>query len=390
VRTRGEPESAEALAEALLASDSDETQDLTHGFHTYPGRMHPRLARELIARWAEPSAVVLDPFCGSGTVLVESLVAGCKPQGVDLNPLALRISSVHCALRDASARRRFVRQSRHVAEASEERVRSRAKANLPEDRSLSQYYAPHVFIELSGLRDEVVRTEDDAERQALLIVWSSLLVKFSNKRADTSEDHVEKRIRKGLVSEFFARKAAELALRWEALYEAAPQDAFDVRLECGDARRLHELLGPRFRADLIVSSPPYGGTYDYVQQHALRNAWFDLDTSEFRENEIGARRSLQRTTGGQARWNAELSAVLQSLRSVVHDGSHVILWMGDAELTGQRISADEQVAGLAPGAGFTLVAAAAQSRPNLRGGPDRFEHLLLLAPISQGGRRSRA
>ena len=380
ITTHGDPQLAAELEAALTAADSDEINDLTHGFHTYPARMHPLLARELVARFSQPGDVVLDPFCGSGTVLVEALASGRKPQGVDLNPLALRITEAHCALRTASARRRFERHLVQVAEASEERVRTRARAHIPVDTEIQAFYQPHVLFEISGLREEIDRVPDEADRRAMLVVFSSLLIKFSRKRADTSPDTVEKRIRKGLVTEFFARKGHELSLRWEALYDAAPRDAFEARLMCGDARDLGLLLGARFQADLIASSPPYGGTYDYARHHAIRNAWFGFETDRLQEREIGARRTLSRSRDGAGRWDDELLATLRAMREVSHEDTRVILWIGDAEIEGRRIPADEQVHELAPHAALELVASAAQPRQDPRGGPERMERLLLLEP----------
>ena len=51
------------------------TQQYSHGFHQYPARMHPEIARRIIQKYAADSAdVVIDPFMGSGGVLVESLL----------------------------------------------------------------------------------------------------------------------------------------------------------------------------------------------------------------------------------------------------------------------------------------------------------------------------
>jgi 16S rRNA G966 N2-methylase RsmD len=385
IQQQGDPRWSSVLAETLAATDSDAdaTDDLTHGFHTYPARMHPRLAREAIARFAQPGDKVLDPFCGSGTVLVEALVAGCRPTGLDLNPVGLRISEVHCTLLDPAQRRRFEQQARAVAAVSEARVRSRARAQLVLPEDLQQLYQAHVLFELSGLREEIEKLQRDEDKRPLMVVFSALLVKFSRLRADTSSDVIDKRIRKGLVTEFFVRKASELAQRWEALFDAAPQTVFPVKLICGDARELPRLLGPRYQADLVLCSPPYGGTYDYARQHALRNAWFGFDSQRFEDREIGARRSLSQGPGTLERWNEELGSVLNSMRNVLSPSGHVLLWMGDAELSGRRLPADEQLARLAPSADLTPLAAVSQARTDPRGGPPRAEHLLLLAPKSR-------
>jgi len=383
IRSAGEPETASHLAAAIAAGDGAPADDLTHGFHTYPARMHPVLAREVIGGLARPGDVVIDPFCGGGTVLVEALVAGCRPYGVDLNPLALRIAEVRCALRDGPARARFERTLHGVAAGSIERVRSRARPRFALPRSERAYYEPHVLLELAGLFDEVGEVAAEADRRALMIVFSALLVKFSRQRADTSDELVLKRIRKGLVSEFFVRKGEELALRWQALFESAPKGAFAAELRCGDARRLGTLVGERVRADLILSSPPYGGTYDYAHQHARRNAWFGLDAARWEAEEIGARRRSTGSAPAAPRWDSEMLAVLRALRSVLRDTGCVVLWLGDAELDGARIAADDQIARLAPQAGFTLTASARQERRDARAGLPRGEHLLLLEPLAR-------
>jgi hypothetical protein len=377
--SRGDEALASKLVAALRAADSGDEHELTHGFHTYPARMHPLLARELVRAFAEPGAVVLDPFCGSGTVLIEALVHGCRAQGVDLNPIALRISEQQTALRDGASRRRFLGALRAVALASEDRVRSRAHAHIVLERADSDQYQPHVLFELCGLLEEIEVVPEESDRRALSLVFSSLLVKFSRRRADTSSEHVEKRLRKGLATEFFVRKGEELVERWRLLFEAAPRPAYGVRLACGDARALPELLGPSFRADLVLTSPPYGGTYDYADQHALRLAWFGLTDNDLLSHELGARRELSRDANGPARWDDELTAALRALRSSLAHTGRAVLWIGDADLAGRRIPADEQIARISPAAGLELLASATQERKDIRGGEPRGEHLLLLA-----------
>ena len=74
------------LARAMERASAAPEFDLTHVFHSYAGRMHPIIGRSLLLDEQRPqllegrgegdSARVLDPFCGSGTVLVEAMAAG--------------------------------------------------------------------------------------------------------------------------------------------------------------------------------------------------------------------------------------------------------------------------------------------------------------------------
>jgi DNA modification methylase len=379
----GEPEAARALETALAATAGD-TDQLTHGFHTYPARMHPGLARALVLALSQPGARVLDPFCGSGTVLVEIMLAGRKPIGVDLSPLAVRIAAVHCELRTKTERERLLRALEQVTEASLARVRARTKVRAPLTPAERTQYDPHVALELAGLLQELRQVQPEADRRALEVVFSSLLVKFSRRRADTSEDQAVKRIRKGLVSEFFLRKGRELLARWAELERVAPRDAVPPLLLCGDARQLPELLADEPRVELVVTSPPYGGTYDYHAHHALRYAWLGLDARAAERSEVGARRRLSGDAGPQgpraavSRWDQELSACLRAMHDVCKPGARLALVLGDAEVSGARVDASAQLARLAPGAGLQFVASAAQLRTDYRGGAARREHVVLL------------
>ena len=121
VTVRGDRDVARALEAALRASE-DERDTLTHGFHAYPARLHPEIASVALDTFARPGDLVLDPFCGSGTVLVEARVRGLDATGVDLNPLALRLAEVKTALRDAASRDRFRQALLDVGVRSEARV----------------------------------------------------------------------------------------------------------------------------------------------------------------------------------------------------------------------------------------------------------------------------
>jgi len=66
-----------------------------HAIHPYPAKFIPQIPRQLIQLFGlEERGVLLDPFCGSGTTLVEAINAGRDAYGVDLNPLACLISRV--------------------------------------------------------------------------------------------------------------------------------------------------------------------------------------------------------------------------------------------------------------------------------------------------------
>jgi len=68
------------------------TKEFTHCFHSYPAMMIPQVARRILEKYAGKSKVLFDPYCGSGTSLVEANLKGINAVGTDINPLARLIS----------------------------------------------------------------------------------------------------------------------------------------------------------------------------------------------------------------------------------------------------------------------------------------------------------
>ena len=61
---------------------------LTHDFYRYPARFSPAFARSLIQHFSEPGYLVVDPFMGGGTAILEARSAGRRAAGTDLSELA--------------------------------------------------------------------------------------------------------------------------------------------------------------------------------------------------------------------------------------------------------------------------------------------------------------
>lgn len=355
-----------------------------HGFHSYPARMHPLTARRLIESFSAPKDVVLDPFCGSGTVLVEARLTGRRAIGVDANPLAVRLASRK--LREASEpqRQALVETARAVAALADERRKAKAGPTRrygPEDLELFDRY---VLLELDGLRAGIGQTNDPHIRADLELVLSSLLTKLSRKTSDTSNRDLPRRIAAGFPSRLFVRKTEELTRQ---LGEVAPimTKAPPSRVLEGDAR---VLAGVDDRSvHLIVTSPPYPGVYDYLAHHEVRLRWLGLKADRFATNEIGARRRLDPLgpTEGVQRWERELGAALLAMDRVLVSGGMAVLLLADSVLAGKPIYAVDSIRHVLGKTHLRLGAVASQERPHFHeptrrafAARPRQEHAILL------------
>jgi hypothetical protein len=396
VEKTGQREVAEILAGALDVAPSQEPRGdqrgeatrndkddpdraHVHGFHSYPARMHPATAARMVRGLSGEGATVLDPFCGSGTVLVEGMIAGRKMIGTDLNPLAVRLASLKTSPRTATERDLLVAMARGVATFANERRLRRAGATKrypPEDVAT---FEPHVLLELDSLNAGIKDVGDARVKEALQLCLSAILVKVSRKASDTASHEAPRRIAAGYPSRLLVKKAEELGRRFAVLEGLLPQGANGVkgaRVTLDDATRLKSVGAAT--VDAIVTSPPYVATYDYIAHHALRMRWLGLDASAFGAGETGSRRRYAPLGAAEARatWTRELTNILGAMARVCRKGARVGLLIADSAVQGEALRADALVAAIAPGAGFELLARATQTRPHFHGATARaFEHV---------------
>lgn len=371
MQTEGNRALASALAHALDVAPGPESGEgeeraHVHGFHTYPARMHPATAARLVRAISGERATVLDPFCGSGTVLVEAMIAGRAVVGTDLNPLAVMLARLKTRVTDAKAREAIVAGAREAASLADERRERRAGATRrydPEDVAL---FDPHVLLELDSLRSFVEGVREDETRQdGLFLVLSAIMVKVSRRPGDTSRATATRRIAAGYTARLFVRKAVELAQRLEAFAALVPEGTPPAaRVSIDDAARLRTVAASTI--DAVVTSPPYAATYDYLAHHALRLRWLGLDARDLSRGEIGARRNyaLLDPAAARAAWMRELRAALRSVARVCRPGARVAMLLADSAVRGEALRADAVVAEVAPQAGLELLARASQRRPH--------------------------
>ncbi len=379
-------EGAEALSRALdvAATETAELDDV-HGFHSYPARMHPLTAARLIEALSAPADTVLDPFCGSGTVLVEARRQGRRGLGYDVNPLSRELSWLKTLGPDDGWLALLQTEATRVAAHADDRRKRKAGATQRYgDRDRAEF-APHVLLELDGLRDGILKTGPGEQKRALFLVFSALLTKVGQRVGDSAGRPTEKRVAPGFPSRFFLKKTEELGRQLAEYRRAVPEGAPPASCTLGDARQLPGLKAGSVA--LVVSSPPYPGVYDYVSHHDDRLRWLGLSSQEFERLEIGSRRELSEESFGKAlaRWERDLGATLTALRRGVTASGRIVLLIADSTLAGKALFAERVVEKAAPGAGLALLGRASQARPHFHvASRDAFadrprrEHLLLL------------
>jgi SAM-dependent methyltransferase len=406
----GDPSVGRSLARAMDVGEQAEVHAYTHGFHSWAARMHPITARrsiELALRGADRGARVVDPFCGSGTVLVEAMLAGARATGVDASPLAQLVSRVKTRLWPSAKRRELVMASRRIAAMVVQEGKAARRSGYeappphlplgmdPEVREarLKGWFDRHVRAELEMIAAAVDAERDDGLRQAMAAMLSSIVVKMSRRDSDTSKQQVTRKLARGMAARLFAERAELLADGLGALERDVPPGTKEADVRLGDARDLVPAGVEPGTVAAVVTSPPYPGTYDYLDHQGLRMAFLGLPPGPLAEKELGARRDFHGPPGAVEtalnRWRRAMEQALAQMSRALAPRGRVVLVMGDS-LAGmgdasRAVYADDELGQLAPKAELVVVAAASAARPALgtfekRAFAERAkrEHLVLL------------
>lgn len=393
----GDAEVARLLEAALdVAREDLETRAHVHGFHSYPARLHPLTASRLVEGFSSRGDTVLDPFAGSGTVLVEARRLGRRAIGTDVNPLAVELAYLKARGSTPDEREGLVRWATRVAEGAEERRTLKAGPTKPYGRVDRALFDVHVLLELDGLVTGIRSVPAGFAKEALKLVLSAILVKVSKQPGDTAEGLGPRRLASGFAIRLFVKKAEELSQRLEEYAALLPRPAPELAVEIDDARELRSVR-PR-SVDLVVTSPPYPGIYDYAEHHAARLRWLDLDVQSFVRREIGGRRKSASVPRREAldTLRRDYGKSFSALASVLRPGGVALVVLADSSIQRGAVYAEDEIPPLADAAGLSVVAVASQPRPHFHEesrdafeGRRRREHVFLLErPGAAPGLRS--
>ncbi|MEI8254875.1 MAG: hypothetical protein WCJ30_04305 [Deltaproteobacteria bacterium] len=362
VESWGDPAVAKVIAQAFAVRAGERDATLTHPFHAYPARLHPEVARQLVRAVVTevPGATILDPCCGSGTVLVESMVAGARAIGTDLSPLAVELAAMKTR-RTLPAERSAMVETAHQL-SREAAVAMRARGPLRHPRGEEQWFHPHTLREVSALALAIEALPQGFVRAATRMLLSSVLVKVSLQLSDSDPRRAaDKPVRPGQALHFFARKSIELDGCLAALARATPRNAPPVDVRVDDATMLETVADAS--VDAVISSPPYANTYDYVEHHTRRYRWLRMDAGALGEREIGAARWFDDPEAGSQRFDREMRAMVLSLARVMRPGARAYLVVADGAAADHPLYADDTLALALRGTPLLLAARVSQSRP---------------------------
>lgn len=276
---------------------------LTHYTFRYPAKFHIPVARALIHRYTNRSDICLDPFNGSGTLVVEALASKRYAIGLDVDPLAVFVSRVKSTRispdileestkvflsyiqkelsQDALLRNRLmddINESEYMDRLASE------KLCVPPIPNIEHWFRKSVIIQLARVKSIILSLKFHSDIQNFfLLCFASIIRKCSN--ADPTPvsglevtSYMRKRESEGRIIDVEKSLMAVTKKCLEGVrefYNATDSSAHAIN-DLHDARKLAK---SNYQADAVITSPPYQSAVDYYRRHQLEMFWLNLVNS---------------------------------------------------------------------------------------------------------------
>jgi len=252
-----------------------------HGIHPYPAMMVYPIARRLINEYSKEGGVVLDPFMGSGTVLVESILHSRSCIGVDLNPLVLLI---------ANAKTTYIPPKKLYD--SIVKILSKKENfeySAPDFFNINFWFKEYVIDNLARLKAKISAIKDEDIKRFFLVAFSETVRICSNTRTGEFKLLRIKEPEKHNPNVFstFERIASRNIKKLLETYNNQPHTSAKA-IEADSRYDIPDLQPSAI--DLVLTSPPYGDsktTVAYGQFSRLSLQWLGNEEVTVDKDSLG-------------------------------------------------------------------------------------------------------
>lgn len=271
-----------------------------HRLHPYLGKFIPQLVEIFLRKFFKSGQTVLDPFCGSGTALVQANELGINSIGYDISEFNVLLSRVKTAKYDLDKANKEVMdilgKVRLITKRNDRQLKlldlvsDFSGMTETDNKYLKEWFAPQSLIELMTYGD-LIKNEGYFYQDLLKIILAR------SARSARLTTHFDLDFPKRPQKEpYWCYKHSRTCKPIDEAYKFLRRYSIDT------LRRIDEFAELRTEAEIkiyhtdsrhvkfppidgVITSPPYVGLIDYHEQHTY--AYHLLNLKDKRENEIG-------------------------------------------------------------------------------------------------------
>lgn len=248
-----------------------------HSFHRYFGKLIPAIPRFAIKEFTKEEDIIFDPFCGSGTTLVEAYLAGRNSYGIDLNPLS-------CLISNAKTNRLNIEKLNKEKEKLLKAIRNDNGNDFEKDTpfciNMKHWFQPFVIKDLAIIKRNIKNIRSVNLKIFFYTCLSAMLRDVSNADPRHIFPGYSKRLRAldkdglrpiNVLGKF--ESTLKNKIKYISELNGLENDGLFSKAIVGDARNIPEKVND---VQLIVTNPPYISSIRYFEVCKLEMYWLQF------------------------------------------------------------------------------------------------------------------
>ena len=271
-----------------------DTKQTTHCFHSYPAMMIPQIAEKLLSKYGNNCKRLFDPYCGTGTSLVEANIKNIDAIGTDLNPLARLIAKAKTTEFDIQILDLYLKDFNDFAFQYRFGVNNNNySVVLPKLQNLDFWFNESAQKKLAIIKLFIDNIRQEDIKQFFLTAFSetirgsSVTKKGEFKLVRMSEDK-----RENFNPDSFGIFLSKLSRNKQGLIDFLKTKLNGATSIIRDFNSVNHIPGEEIEdgsIDIILTSPPYGDsrtTVAYGQYSRLSNQWMGIENANQLDNNL--------------------------------------------------------------------------------------------------------
>ena len=310
-----------------------------HSLHyvvPYQACFAPQIPEFFIKNFSSNGDVVLDPFCGRGTAILEANQNNRIGLGVDVSPLALTLAKAklkNITYEQVRERLKKIDFSKEVLDGFEE---------------FKDIYHPKTYSQIINLKQQLTDSPVDmliksvvlgrlhGHSDAFFSVWTFNVVSFSKEQIKKQSEA------RGLKPEF-RDVIPRILKKAGTILEHPVKEQPKSTLFNSDSRSVPLKDNS---VDLIITSPPFLNVINYIDDNWLRFWFLGYDRNKLRDKLV--------QTGDLNQYKEFIKDSLKEMNRVLKLGKYCVVEVGDVMHKSKKIYLDHVIVELAKDLGFEI------------------------------------
>ena len=370
------------------------TKEYTHCFHTYPAMMIPQVARRIIENYGSHASILFDPYCGTGTSLVEANLLGISAIGTDINPLARLIAKTKTTKIDLQILDLFLHDFSNYLFSINFGVKNSGSIIIPEVKNIDFWFSKDVQQKLGIILGYIEGINNLDVKNFFKVAFSETVRESSYVKNGEFKLVKDKNTKRKDDIDVFGLMISKLSRNKQGLLEFIKECTNKVSSKIYDFNTVNSIPEKLIRPnsiDIVVTSPPYGDsrtTVAYGQYSRFSNEWLGFKgASQVDKMMMGGERrkqnpsfnsdilndvilDIQKQSEDRARdvisFYEDYQKSINNVSATLKKGGFVCYVVGNRTVKGITIPTDEITVQLFQKNGFAHIETIVRNIPNKR------------------------